>query len=77
MTCLSGTIHMVLDLLTTYTHNLELQIITASSLISTANTKSFPSCHVFISHSLVMAYDSGDSSTSALRSSLKWLLPSN
>jgi hypothetical protein len=54
-------------LLTTYTHNLELQVITAPALISTLYNspqhKSFLSCCVFTSRFLVTASNSGESST--------------
>jgi hypothetical protein len=59
-----------MDLLTTYTHNLELQVITALSLISTVYKSPqhplspFPGCCVFNSCSLATAYNSGDSSAS-------------
>jgi hypothetical protein len=68
-----GVLDWLLDLLTTYTHNLELQIITAPSLISTllqiiaAPAKSFPACYVFTSRSLVTASNSGDSPSSAIK----------
>jgi hypothetical protein len=54
-----------MDLLTTYTHNLELQAITAPLLITIAPAKTFSSllC-VFTSHSMITAYNSGDSSAS-------------
>jgi hypothetical protein len=57
-----------MDLLTTYTHHSELQVITALSLISTLykslHAMSSPACSVLISHSLAMASNSGDSSAS-------------
>jgi hypothetical protein len=57
-----------LDLLTTYTHHSELQVITALSLISTLYTslyaKSFPACSVSNSHSLATTSNSGHSSAS-------------
>jgi hypothetical protein len=49
---------------------IELQVITAPSLISTAPAKSFPVCCVFTSRSLVRASNNWDCSASALRSSL-------
>jgi hypothetical protein len=55
-------------LLTTYTHNSELQEITTLSLISTLykslHAKSSPACSVFTSRSLATASNSGNSSTS-------------
>jgi hypothetical protein len=63
-----------MDLLTTYTHHSELQVITAVTLISTLykslHAKSSPACSVFTSRCLVTALNSGDSSASALMSSL-------
>jgi hypothetical protein len=58
-----------MDLLTTYTRDLELQAITALSLmytlkIITEPAKPFPACCVFISRSLATASNSGDSSAS-------------
>jgi hypothetical protein len=59
-----------MDLLTTYTHHSELQVITALLLISTLYQSLehllslFPSCCIFFSHSLAAAPDSGDSSAS-------------
>jgi hypothetical protein len=67
---LDGVLDWILDLLTTYTHNSELQVIIASSLISRAFAKSFPACSVFTRRSLVRASNSGDSSASALKSFL-------
>jgi hypothetical protein len=58
------------DLLTTYTNNSELQVITALSLICTLYKSLqhplslFPACCVFISHSLATASNSGDYSAS-------------
>jgi hypothetical protein len=59
-----------MDLLTTYTHRSELQIITAPPLISTlqiitTHAKSSPAYYVFTSRSLIMASNSGDSSAPA------------
>jgi hypothetical protein len=55
----------ILDLLITYTHNSELQVITASLLISTLykslHAKFSPACNVFNSPSLATASNSGDS----------------
>jgi hypothetical protein len=42
-----------------------------NSQIATAHAKSFPACCVFTSRSLITASNSGDSSASALKSSLK------
>jgi hypothetical protein len=59
-----------MDLLTTYTNDLELQTITAPPLISTTHKSSqhplslFPTCRVFTSRSLVTASSSEDSSAS-------------
>jgi hypothetical protein len=59
-----------IDLLTTYTHLSEPQVITALSLISTLYKTSqhplshFPACCVFNSRSLTTASNSGDSSAS-------------
>jgi hypothetical protein len=59
-----------LDLLSTYTHDSELQVITALSLISTLYKSPkhplnlFSVCHVFVSRSLGAASNSGDSSSS-------------
>jgi hypothetical protein len=61
---LDGVLDWIRDLLTTYTHDLELEAITAPALISTAAAKSFPACCVFTSRSLGTASNSGDSSTS-------------
>jgi hypothetical protein len=61
-----------MDLLTTYTHHSELQVITALSLISilcqTLHAKSSPACSVFTSRFMVTALNSGDSSASVLTS---------
>jgi hypothetical protein len=58
-----------MDLLTTYTHDSELQAITALSLITlqvtTASGKPLPACCVFISRSLATASDIVDSSASS------------
>jgi hypothetical protein len=57
------------DLLTTYTHHSELQVITVLLLISTIyqslHTKSSPPCSVSNSCSLATASNSGDSSASS------------
>jgi hypothetical protein len=59
-----------MDLLTTYIHHLELQVITAISLISILYKSQqhplnlLPACCVFSSHFLAMAFHSGKSSTS-------------
>jgi hypothetical protein len=79
-----------MDLLTTYTHDLELEAITAPLLISTIHKSPqhtlslFAACCVFISCSLVAASNSGDSSASRTQvlssqppvqnSTLNWLL---
>jgi hypothetical protein len=67
-----------LDLLTTLTHDLWLHLIIAPSLIDhlqiTAHAKSFQSA-VFISHFLVTASNSGDSSTFVLTSLLSGEYP--
>jgi hypothetical protein len=58
------------DLLTTYIHNLELQIITTLSLISTLykwpqhQLSLLPGCYLFISHFLATASNTVDSSSS-------------
>jgi hypothetical protein len=58
------------DLLTTYTHHLELQVIKALSLICTLYESPqhplslFAACRVFVSRSLTTASNSGDSSAS-------------
>jgi hypothetical protein len=49
-----------MDLLTTYSHDLELQVITAQQLITTAPANPFPTCCVFTSCSLAAASNSGD-----------------
>jgi hypothetical protein len=59
----------MLDLLTTYTHDSELQAITAPPLISKIHKSpqhllSFPACCVITSRSLATASNSGDSSAS-------------
>jgi hypothetical protein len=63
-----------MDLLTTYTHDSELQAITAPSLISTLyrsqHAKSSPDCSVFTSCCLVTDLSYGDSSASVLTSLL-------
>jgi hypothetical protein len=59
-----------MDLLTTYTHHSELQVITAlfgnlnTTQITTAPAKHFPACCVFISRSLSAVSNSEDSSAS-------------
>jgi hypothetical protein len=59
-----------MDLLTTYTHDSELGVITAQSLISTLykslHTKSSPVCSVFTSRCLVTNLNNGDSSASVV-----------
>jgi hypothetical protein len=73
---LDGGLDCILHLLTTYTNNSELQVITAPSLISTLykspqyTLSLFPARCVFTSRSLVTACDSGDSSDSARKSFL-------
>jgi hypothetical protein len=62
--------YCILDLLTTYTHDSELQAITAPQLIIRAPSKPVPACGVFTSRSLVTVSNSGGSSTSAPKSSL-------
>jgi hypothetical protein len=79
-----------LDLLTTYTQDSKLQAITAPPLISTIHKSQhlltlFTDCCVFISHSLAMADNSGDSSVSRTQvlssqppmqnTTLNWQLP--
>jgi hypothetical protein len=63
-----------MDLLTTYTHDSELQAITAPSLIYTLNkslhAKSTPDCSVFTSRCLVTALNNGNSSASVFTSLL-------
>jgi hypothetical protein len=60
-----------MDLLTTYTHPSELQVIIALFLISTifqittAPAKPFPACYVFTSRSLATASNCADSSETA------------
>jgi hypothetical protein len=44
-----------MDLLTTYTHDSDLQAVTAPPINSTASAKPFPACSVFTSHSLATA----------------------
>jgi hypothetical protein len=56
-----------INLLTTYTHESELQAITAPPLIATGYKspqyrKAFPVCYIFTSRSLATATKSGDSS---------------
>jgi hypothetical protein len=53
-----------MDLLTTHTHDSELQAITASPLTTTAPSKPFPACYVFIDRFLAKASNSGDFSAS-------------
>jgi hypothetical protein len=63
----------ILDLLPTLTHDSQLHLIIASSLISTlykSHAKSFPACSVFTSNCLVMASNYGYSSASGLKASL-------
>jgi hypothetical protein len=58
-----------MDLITTYTHHSEVQLITAPLLISTIHKlpqhmlSIFPACCVLASRSLATAYSNGDSST--------------
>jgi hypothetical protein len=60
----------ILDLLTTWTHHSELQLITAPSLISTLSKSQqnplslFPACYIFNSRPLTTATNSGDPSPS-------------
>jgi hypothetical protein len=71
-----GVLDWILDLLITYTHDSELQVIIAPSPISTilqittAQANSFRACCVLTSLSLVTDSNSGDYSTSAFQSSL-------
>jgi hypothetical protein len=64
---------LTVDLLMTYTHHMELQVITALLLISTLYSSLehplslFPACCLFISCSLVMASNSRDSSESLIQ----------
>jgi hypothetical protein len=56
-----------MDLLTTYTHHSELQVITPDIhilQITTAPAKNFPACCVLTSFSLATVSNSGDSSAS-------------
>jgi hypothetical protein len=61
-----------MDLLTTYTHDSELQALTTLSLISTIHGSPqhpislFPACCVIPCHCLVTAFNSGNSSTSVV-----------
>jgi hypothetical protein len=70
---IDGVMYWWVDLLNTYTHHLELQVITALSLISTLYispqqpSSLFPACYVFISRSLATASNSGDSWASCLQ----------
>jgi hypothetical protein len=63
-----------MDLLTTYTHDSELQAITALSLTATLYKspqyalRNFPTCCVFINCSLATASNSGESSAQVLSS---------
>jgi hypothetical protein len=66
---IDGGLDWILDLLTTYTHDSELQAITVSSLISKIHkspqhTQYFSSYCVFTSRSLATASNNGDSSAS-------------
>jgi hypothetical protein len=69
----TGGMDFWMDLLTTYAHQSELQVITALSLISTLykslqhRLNLFPACRVFISLSLATASNSGDSSASRVQ----------
>jgi hypothetical protein len=56
-----------MDLLTTYTHDLELQALTTLSLNSAAHDKPFSAGCVFTSRSLVTASNSEDSSASRVQ----------
>jgi hypothetical protein len=56
----------VMDLLTTYIHDSELQAITAPPPISTIH-KPFPACYVFTSHSLATVPNGGDLQLHELR----------
>jgi hypothetical protein len=73
---LDGFLYWMLDLLTTYTHDSELQAVnntTASlhnSQITTAPAKPFPACSVITSRSLITGSNSGESSASSLMSPL-------
>jgi hypothetical protein len=53
-----------MDLFTDHIHDSELQTITTPSLITTAPSKPFPACCIFISRSLAAASNSDDSSAS-------------
>jgi hypothetical protein len=76
-----------LDLLTTYTHDSELQAITTPPLITTAHAKPFPACFIFFGPSLTTASNSGYSSASRAQvlssqppmqnSTLNWQLTTN
>jgi hypothetical protein len=73
---IGGILDWMLDLLNAYTCNSEIKVITAQSLISTLykspqhTLNFFSACCVFTSRSPVTAYNSGDPSASAPRSSL-------
>jgi hypothetical protein len=71
---LDGILDRILDLLTTYTHDSELQAITAppihNSHITTTPAKPFAACCVNTSRSLVTVCNCGDSSASGLKSTL-------
>jgi hypothetical protein len=80
-----------MDLLTTYTHDSEVQVITAPPLISTIHKSSqhplsiFPACCIFTSRSLATASNSGDFfsftrwgplfTASRAELTLNWLIP--
>jgi hypothetical protein len=67
---IDGVLHnLILDLLTTYTHDTELQLIIALSLFPTLY-KSFPALSVWTSGCLVTASNNGYSSASGLKTSL-------
>jgi hypothetical protein len=67
----------LMDLLTTYTHHPEPQIITALSLISTLHDKFSPAYSVPTSRCLVTALKNRDTSTSVLTSFLSGEYPNN
>jgi hypothetical protein len=68
-----------MDLLTTYTHDYELQELTTLSLVSTLykslHAKFSPACSVFTSRCLVTALSNGESSASVLMSLLSGEYP--
>jgi hypothetical protein len=79
---INGVLNRVLDILTTYTHDSELQVITAPALISTlfqittVPSMSFP-VYVFTSRSLATASNNGDPSASRAHVLSERRLPSN